>query len=295
MQTKIKPKITQRASHLYWRKSVNGFMLTLTGILTLAAIVPLIWIIAYVIKKGISALSIDFFTQLPTPAGIPGGGLLNALVGSFITVGVGILLAAPVGVLAAFYVLKNPNKPAGLAIRFATDVISGVPSIVMGIFAYTIIVLPQKHFSAFSGCIVLAFIMLPIIVRTTEEMLRLVPNSLREGSLALGASDWRTSLSVMLPAASSGILTGIMLAISRGAGEAAPMLFTAFGNPFLSTNLNQPVATLPHTIYVYAISPYADWQAKAWGTALVLIMIVLLFNIIARLIVWWRSRRLGVS
>jgi phosphate transport system permease protein len=295
MTTKISPKITLNAYHLYWRKIVNGFMLTLTGILTLAAIVPLIWIIAYVIKKGISALSIDFFTQLPTPAGIPGGGLLNALVGSFITVGVGILLAAPVGVLAAFYVLKNPNKPAGLAIRFATDVISGVPSIVMGIFAYTIIVLPQKHFSALSGCIVLAFIMLPIVVRTTEEMLRLVPDSLREGSLALGASDWRTSLSVMLPAASSGILTGIMLAISRGAGEAAPMLFTAFGNPFLSTNLNQPVATLPHTIYVYAISPYADWQAKAWGTALVLIMIVLMFNITARLIVWWRSRRLGVS
>jgi phosphate transport system permease protein len=295
MTTKITPKITLNASHLYWRKIVNGLMLTLTGILTLAAIVPLIWIIAYVIKKGISALSIDFFTQLPTPAGIPGGGLLNALVGSFITVGVGILLAAPVGVLAAFYVLKNPNKPAGLAIRFATDVISGVPSIVMGIFAYTIIVLPQKHFSALSGCIVLAFIMLPIVVRTTEEMLRLVPDSLREGSLALGASDWRTSLSVMLPAASSGILTGIMLAISRGAGEAAPMLFTAFGNPFLSTNLNQPVATLPHTIYVYAISPYADWQAKAWGTALVLIMIVLMFNITARLIVWWRSRRLGVS
>lgn len=288
------PKITQRSSRLFWRKVINGVMLTLTGILTMAAVTPLIWIIAYVIKKGIAALSFSFFTQLPTPAGIPGGGLVNALVGSFITVGVGIILAGPVGVLAALYVAKNPYKPLGLAIRFSTDVISGVPSIVMGIFAYTIIVLPQKHFSALSGCIVLAFIMLPIIIRTTEEMLRLVPNSLREGSLALGAAEWRTSLSVTLPAASSGILTGIMLAISRGAGEAAPMLFTAFGNPFLSTSLNQPIATLPQTIYVYAISPYQDWQAKAWGTALVLIVVVLLFNVTARLIVWWRSRRLGV-
>jgi phosphate transport system permease protein len=294
MTTDTLPKITQSTSLLYWRKGINAVMLVMTGILTVVAIIPLIWIVAYVIGKGISAISIAFFTQLPTPAGIPGGGLLNALVGSFITVGIGIIIAAPVGVLAAFYVVKNPDKPIGLAIRFATDVISGVPSIVMGIFAYTIIVLPQRHFSALSGCIVLSFIMLPIILRTTEEMLRLVPSSLREGSLALGASEWRTALSVTLPAASSGILTGLMLAISRGAGEAAPMLFTAFGNPFLSTNLNQPVATLPQTIYVYAISPYADWKAKAWGTALVLIMVVLMFNITARLIVWWRSRRLGM-
>lgn len=289
------PVIPQRPAHHYQRKVVNAVMLTLTGIITVLAVVPLIWIIVYVFQKGASALSIDFFTQLPTPAGVPGGGLLNALVGSFITVGIGILIAAPLGILAAIYVVRNPNKPVGLAIRFSTDVISGVPSIVMGIFAYTVIVLTQRHFSAFSACVVLAFIMLPIIVRTTEEMLRLVPSAMREGSLALGAAEWRTSLSVTLPAASSGILTGVMLAISRGAGEAAPMLFTAFGNPFLSTSLNQPIATLPHTIYIYAISPYTDWQAKAWGTALVLIMIVLLFNITARLIVWWRSRRLGVS
>jgi phosphate transport system permease protein len=270
-------------------------MLTLTGIFTLLAIAPLIWILVYVYRKGAPALSLDFFTQLPTPAGVPGGGLINALVGSIITLGVGIIIAAPIGVLTAFYVARNPNNPLGLIIRFSTDVISGVPSIVMGIFAYTLIVLPQRHFSAFAGGAVLSFIMLPIIIRTTEEMIKLVPNNLREGALALGAAEWRTSLSVILPAAASGVVTGLMLAIARGAGEAAPMLFTAFGNPFMSTALDQPIATLPHTIFVYAISPYPDWQAKAWGTALVLILFVLILNLIARLIVWWRSRLLGIA
>ncbi len=184
--------------------------------------------------------------------GVPGGGVANAIVGSAITVGLGLLVAAPVGVLAAFFVAFRPNTPLGLAVRFGTDVIAGVPSIVMAIFAYALIVLPQRHFSAFSGGMVLSFIMLPIIIRSTEEMLKLVPNSLREGSLALGAAEWRTSLSVILPAAGNGVLTGMMLAIARAAGEAAPMLFTAFGNPFMSASLNQPVATLPHTIYVYA-------------------------------------------
>jgi phosphate transport system permease protein len=163
----------------------------------------------------------------------------------------------------------------------------------MGIFAYTLIVLPQHHFSALSGGVVLSFIMLPIIIRSTEEMLKLVPNSLREGSLALGAQEWKTSLSVILPAAGNGVLTGLMLAIARAAGEAAPMLFTAFGNPFMSTRLDQPIATLPHTIYVYAISPYEDWRAKAWATALVLITMVLSLNVLARLTVWWRTRQLG--
>lgn len=264
------------------RKAVNATMLTLTGLATALAAAPLLWILGYVIQQGAPALSLDFFTQLPTPAGVPGGGLANAIVGSAITLGLGLLLAAPVGILAAFYVAAYPNSPLGLAVRFATDVISGVPSIVMGIFAYTLIVLPQRHFSAFSGGAVLAFIMLPIIIRTTEEMLKLVPRSLREASLALGAAEWRTSLSVLLPAAFNGVLTGLMLAIARAAGEAAPMLFTAFGNPFMSTALDQPIATLPHTIFVYAISPYPDWHAKAWGTALVLVGLVLVVNVAAR-------------
>jgi phosphate transport system permease protein len=276
-----------------WRKAVNAIMLTLTGLFTLLAIAPLIWILAYVFRQGAPALSLDFFIQLPTPAGVPGGGLANALVGSAITVGLGVLFAVPVGVLAALYIAARPNSPFGLVVRFATDVISGVPSIVMGIFAYTLIVLPQRHFSAFSGGVVLAFIMLPILTRTTEEMLKLVPNALREGSLALGAPEWRTSLSVLLPAAANGVLTGLMLAVARAAGEAAPMLFTAFGNPFMSAALDQPIATLPHTIFVYAISPYKDWHAKAWATALVLIVLVLALNILARLITWWRTRHLG--
>lgn len=280
----------QRAN---WRKGKNAFMLTLCGLATAIAIAPLIWILAYVTKAGAPVLSLDFFSQLPTPVGVPGGGVINAIVGSAITVDLGLLFAAPVGVLAAFYVVYRPNTPLSLAMRFGTDVISGVPSIVMGIFAYTLVVLPQRHFSAFSGGVVLSFIMLPIIIRSTEEMLKLVPGTLREGSLALGAPEWKTSLSIVLPAAGNGVLTGLMLAISRAAGEAAPMLFTAFGNPFMSTSLDQPIATLPHTIFVYAISPYEDWRAKAWATALILITLVLALNIMARLIVWWRTRQLG--
>lgn len=276
-----------------WRKGTSAIMLVLCGLATAVAIAPLLWILGYVLKAGGAVLSLDFLTKLPTPVGVPGGGVVNSIVGSAITVGLGLLLAAPVGVLAAFYVAFRPNTPLALAVRFGTDVISGVPSIVMGIFAYVVIVLTQRHFSAFSGGMVLSFIMLPIIIRSTEEMLKLVPTTLREGSLALGAAEWKTSLSVILPAAANGVLTGLMLAIARAAGEAAPMLFTAFGNPYLSFSLGQPIATLPHTIFVYANSPYSDWQAKAWATALVLIVFVLLLNILARIIVWWRTRRLG--
>jgi phosphate transport system permease protein len=275
------------------RKAVNAIMLTSTGLTTIIVIAPLIWILGYVLQAGLPAINISFFTQLPTPVGVPGGGLANALVGSLITVGLGALIAAPIGVLAGIYAATNPNTPFGLFLRFGTDVISGVPSIVMGIFAYTLVVLPQRHFSALSAGIVLSFIMVPTIIRTTEEMIKLVPNSLREGSLALGAAEWKTSASIILPAALNGVLTGLMLAIARAAGEAAPMLFTAFGNPFMNTDISQPIATLPHTIFVYAIAPYDDWHAKAWGTALVLIALTLLMNILARLIVWWRVRRLG--
>ena len=285
--------MTHTSPRRYSRRIINLIMITLTGLATVVAITPLIWILAYVGKTGISAISLQFFTKLPTPVGVPGGGIANAIVGSVITVGIGLLVSAPISILAAFYTASRPNTPLGVAVRFGTDVISGIPSIVMGIFAYTIIVLPQRHFSAFSGGLALAFIMVPIITRTTEEMLKLVPNALREGSLALGAPEWRTSLSVVLPAAGSGVLTGVMLAIARAAGEAAPMLFTAFGNPFMSTALDQPIATLPHTIFVYANSPYEDWRAKAWATALVLIALVLILNVTARAFASWRSRQLG--
>jgi phosphate transport system permease protein len=268
-------------------------MLAVTALATTLAVAVLLWILVYVVRQGLQAITPSFFTSLPTPVGVPGGGIANALVGSLMTVGLGVLMAAPIGILAAIYVAAHPDHPVGLAIRFGTDVIAGIPSIVMGIFAYTLIVLPQRHFSAFSGAAVLAFIMLPIIIRTTEEMLKLVPPSQREASLALGAPEWKTSLNVVLPAAFAGVLTGLMLAIARAAGEAAPMLFTSFGNPFMNTQFSQPVATLPHLIYLYATSPYEDWHAKAWGTALVLIVLILVLNTISRLFVWWRVRRLG--
>jgi phosphate transport system permease protein len=276
-----------------WRKVVNVIMLSLTGVATLIVIAPLIWILGYVIYQGFSALTPQFFTELPTPVGVAGGGIANAIVGSIMTVGLGLVIAAPIGILAGFYAATHPDTTLGVLVRFGTDVIAGIPSIVMGIFAYTLIVLPQGHFSAFSGGVVLSFIMIPILIRTTEEMIRLVPPSLREGSLALGAPEWRTSLSVILLAALNGVITGVMLAISRAAGEAAPMLFTAFGNPFMNTDFSQPVSTLPHTIFIYAISPYDDWHDKAWATALVLITLVFLLNISARLLVQWRAKVLG--
>jgi phosphate transport system permease protein len=285
--------ITISPRRQFWRKSTNVVMLGLTGLFTLVVVAPLIWILAYVIHQGLPALSVQFLTQLPTPVGVAGGGIVNALVGSLMTVGLGLVIAAPVGILAGIHAAVYPDTPLGVAVRFGTDVISGIPSIVMGIFAYTLIVLPQRHFSALSGGIVLSFIMVPTLIRTTEEMIRLVPASLREGSLALGAAEWKTSASVVLPAALNGLVTVVMLAIARAAGEAAPMLFTAFGNPFMNTDFSQPVATLPHLIFVYAISPYDDWHAKAWATALVLISLVLLLNIAARLVVWWRGRVLG--
>jgi phosphate transport system permease protein len=268
-------------------------MLGLAGAAAVVAVLPLLWILAFVVANGLPAISLDFFTHEPTPVGVPGGGIVNAIAGSAMTVGLGLLIAAPVGMLVAVYVAGRSQGLLTTVIRFATDTLAGVPSIVMGIFAYTIVVLPQRHFSALAGGVVLAFIMLPIIIRSTEEMLKLVPGSLREGSLALGAAEWRTWWRVLLPAAGSGILTGVMLAVARAAGEAAPMLFTAFGNPFLSLDLGQPVATLPHTIYVYAISPYEDWRAKAWATALVLIGLVLVLNLAARGLTAWRARRLG--
>lgn len=275
------------------RKLTSDAMLVLAALASVTAVVPLVWILAYVVQQGAGALSLDFFNQLPTPVGVPGGGVLNGIVGSAITVGLATLIAAPIGILAAIYAATHPSNALGLGIRFGTDVVSGVPSIVMGLFAYAIIVLPMRRFSALSGGVALSFIMLPIILRTTEEMLKLVPGGLREGSLALGAPEWRTSMNVVLPAAWNGVLTGIMLAIARAAGEAAPMLFTSFGNPFLSASLDQPIATLPHTIFVYANSPYTDWHQKAWATALVLVALVLGLNVLARLTTWWRGRTLG--
>ena len=292
--TTIERRLSLSNPHYRRRKYTNAIMLGLTGLATVLAIVPLLWILYYVAVQGGRFLSPAFFTELPTPVGVPGGGIANSLIGSAVTVGIACLISIPVSIVAALYAFDHANTPLGVALRFGTDVLAGVPSIVLGIFAYTIVVLPQRHFSALSGGVALAIIMTPIVTSTTAEMLKLVPRTWREGSLALGSPEWRTALQVLLPATMNGVLTGIMLGIARVAGEAAPMIFTAFGNPFFNTDINQPIATLPHTVYVYAISPYTDWHDKAWTTALVLIVLVLGLNVAARVFTWWRVRKLGL-
>lgn len=277
------------------RRITNTVMLGLTGLATVVAIIPLLWIVLYVLIQGGRFLSFDFFTKLPTPVGVPGGGVVNAIVGSAILVTLACIFSIPIGILAAIYASAHPNTRLGLSLRFATDVLSGIPSIVVGIFAYTVVVLPMHQFSALAGGVALSIIMLPTVTRTTEEMLKLVPNSLREASLSLGAPEWKTSLRVMLPAALEGVVTGIMLGIARVAGEAAPLMLTSFGNSFMNTDITHPIAALPQTIYIYAVAPYKDWHDKAWTTALVLMTLVLGLNITARLIIVWRRRKLGLG
>ena len=294
------------------RKAVNAVMLALTGLLTLLALIPLFWIIGYVFYRGGKAINLDFFIHTPTPLGVPGGGVLHAIEGTLIISLISSILAIPPGILAAFYAARHPNTPLGVALRFSTDMLSGVPSIVVGLFVYALIVVPQKHFSALAGGVALAILMLPIITRTTEEMLKLVPGTLREASLGLGAPEWKTSLSVVFPAALDGIITGFLLGIARAAGETAPLLFTALGNErfdlgrmiqsgvqshqsifqVIGRILNQPVDSLPLTLYKYAQQPYPERVEQSWAVALVLLILVLLVNIIARLWIELRARRL---
>jgi phosphate transport system permease protein len=265
-----------------WRRFVNRMMGVVTALSALLAAAALLAVLTYVAMNGWGALNVDFFLRLPTPVGIPGGGVANAAVGSLIVIGLATLFAVPIGLGAGIYLSEFGDNRFGDLVRYLADVLSGVPSIVVGIFAYALIVARQGSFSALSGGFALGVMMLPAITRTTEEMLRMVPNSLREGSLALGLPRWRTMLSVVLPMARSGVTTGIVLAIARVAGETAPLLFTAFGNPFWAVDVRQPMATLPHTVFTYAISPYADWHDKAWGTALVLTGFVLIASLLAR-------------
>ena len=294
------------------RKIVNLVMLSVTGLLTLLALVPLFWIIGYVILRGGKAINLDFFTQLPRPMGMAGGGVLHAIEGTLIVTVLAALFAIPPGVLAAFYAARNPNTPLGIALRFSTDVLSGVPSIVVGLFGYAILVKPQGHYSGLAGGVALAILMLPTIIRTTEEMLKLVPHTLREGSLALGAPEWKTSISVILPAAANGVITGFLLALARAAGETAPLLFTALGNERFDLKLiitsgiqsnqslwqiigriiDQPVDSLPLTLWKYAQQPFPERVEQSWAVALILMILVLLTNIGARLWIESRKRRL---
>lgn len=239
-------------------------------------------ILGYMLYKGIGSLNVAFFTELPKPVGEVGGGIANAIVGSAIMLAIAAAIAVPVGVLAAIYLSEFGTGWFAQGIRFLTDVLAGIPSIVVGIFAYTLIVLPMRSFSGFAGGIALAIIMLPVVVRTTEEMLRLVPQSLRDGGLALGAPKWRVTIDVVLASSISGIATGVLLAIARALGETAPLLFTALGSTLWTTDLQRPMASLPVQIYSYSISPYEDWHQKAWAAAFTLVMLILLLNVTVR-------------
>jgi len=248
------------------------------------ALVPLGLILFFVVRQGLPALGRAFFTQMPKPVGEPGGGMANAMVGTLIVLGLAAALAVPVGITSGVFLSEYKGSRLGSAVRFAADVLNGVPSIVIGIFAYSVAVLPFKRFTALSGGLALGVMMLPLIVRTTEELLRLVPESFREGALALGATRSRAVWTVILPAALPGILTGVLVALARVAGETAPLLFTSFNNRFWSTRLDQPIASLTVQVFTYAISPYEDWHRQAWAGATVLIAAILTFSLLARFV-----------
>jgi len=259
----------------------------------LAAVIPLFAFLWHLVAMGAGAFSPALFTQLPLPPGEVGGGLRNAIQGSLLVVGIATMIGIPVGLGAAVFMSEFAKPSIASGLRFSCDVLSGVPSIVMGLLAFQMVVRPMHHFSAFSGSVALAFIMMPVVVITTQEMLRLVPHSLREAGHALGIPAWRIASSISLRAAAPGILSGAILAISRIAGETAPMLFTAFGNPFMSMDPKAPIATLPHTIFTYAISPYEDWHRLAWGGALILVLGILGATLLSRFILWWHQRSLN--
>lgn len=266
-----------------YRKFKNILMYGLCVAGALLALVPLVLIFYHTISLGMEAMNLDLFTQLPKPVGETGGGLGNAIVGTLILVGLGSLIGLPVGILSGVYLSEFGNNKFGMAVRFMTDVLNGVPSIVTGVVAYTIIVLPAKHFSAYAGGFALGILMIPIVTRTTEEMLRTVPQSYREAALALGIPQWKTTLRIIVPTAMGGIVTGVMLAVARAAGETAPLLFTALNNRFWHTSLDQPIASLTVFIYNYGVSPFEDWIAQAWAGALVLILLILVLSIAVRI------------
>ncbi len=265
------------------RRAASNVMVALMIAAVVVAILPLFFILLDLIVKGAGSLSWDFFTKMPAPAGESGGGVAHAIVGTLIIVGAAAVIGLPVGIGAGIYCAEYPGSRLTWVTRFVADVLNGTPSIVVGVFAWTWIVAKQKHFSAFAGSVALALLMIPMVMRTTEEMIKLVPNSLREAALALGYQRWRTSLSIVARTALPGIATGSLLAIARIAGETAPLLFTALGSQYLSTKLSQPMAALPLTVFTYATGPYEQWHRYAWAAALVLIMVVLLLSLLARL------------
>ena len=266
------------------RRRLNALMLGLTAVCAAASAGVLFAILGYIAWKGASSLSLSFLMNLPKPVGETGGGIANAIVGSAKVVGLAGLMGIPVGVLSGVYLNEyGKGSRFGFAVRYAADVLNGVPSIVIGLFAYALVVVPFRRFSALSGSVALAVIMIPIVLRNTEEFLRLVPGTIREAGLALGIPRWKVVMFLVLPTAGRGILTGALLALARVAGETAPLVFTAFGNRFWDQGMLTPIATLPLTLYNYAISPYEDWHRQAWAAALILMLFVLAINLTARL------------
>jgi phosphate transport system permease protein len=275
------------------RRRTSALMLGLAAACTAVALSVLFVMLGYIAWKGVSSLSWAFLTRLPRPVGEPGGGIANAIVGTARLVGLAAVLGIPVGVLGAVYLSEYGHNRLGFAIRYCADVLNGIPSIVTGIFAYTLIVLPLRHFSALAGSVALAVIMIPLVLRSSEEFLRLVPDSVREAALALGVPRWKTILRVVMPTAARGILTGSLLAVSRVAGETAPLIFTAFGARHWGQGWLQPISALPLVIYSYAISPYEDWHRQAWAAAFLLLVVVLAGNLAARALM--RPRRAGAG
>jgi phosphate transport system permease protein len=264
------------------RKILSSVFVAFCAASVLAALIPLGFVLFFVIGQGISSVNVNFFTQMPKPVGEPGGGMANAIAGTLMLSGLAAMMAVPIGVVSGIYMSEYAGTTFASIVRFAADTLNGVPSIVIGVFAYGVAVLPFHQFSAFAGGFALGVMMVPIIARTTEELLLLVPGAMREGALALGATRARAVLSVVLPAALPGIVTGIVLALARIAGETAPLLFTSFNNRFFNTDLRQPTASLTVQIYNYAVAPYDDWHRQAWAGALVLVTIVLVCSLLAR-------------
>jgi phosphate transport system permease protein len=263
---------------------MNLIAFGLTGLCAAVTLGVLFFVLGYVLVHGIGALNWDFFTKLPKPVGETGGGMANAIMGTLKLLGLASLMGLPIGFLGGIYLSEFGNNKIGFFVRYAADTINGVPSIVMGIFAYTLVVLPMRHFSALAGGIALGVMLIPIAVRSTEEFMKLIPLSVRESALALGIPQWKVIVRVVVPSAFRGLLTGMLLDVSRVAGETAPLLFTAFGNRFWSHGWMNPISALPLMIYTYAVSPYEDWHRQAWAAALVLLMLVLVTNILARII-----------
>ncbi|MEO7189430.1 MAG: phosphate ABC transporter permease PstA [Vicinamibacterales bacterium] len=265
------------------RQVTSAVMTGLCLASVLLALVPVAFVLFFVVRQGIGSLDYAFFTEMPKPVGETGGGMANAIMGTLILTSLGALFAIPIGIMTGIYTVESGGTRLASLARFAADTLNGVPSIVIGVFVYAIAVLPFKTFNAMAGGLALGVMMIPIITRTTEELLRLVPMSLREGALALGATRAKAVFTVVLPAALPGILTGVVLALARIAGETAPLLFTSFNNRFMSTDLTQPMGSLTVQIYTYAISPYEDWHRQAWAGALVLVALVLMCSVLARL------------